>query len=267
MIMKIVLAQMAVKNNMDANYKKAAACIEEAFGSEILVFPLLQMSPYFPQIEKINADAAVNRLSDSRIHGLAYLAKKRNLQMILNTYLEHEGRRSCASLWYDKQGSLKGISTLAHPLNMPSSYEANYFAPGCEETLVFDIPHGKAAVVTGADMHYPEAFRSAVLRGAKVIFVPWHGIYEDRGMFVSEIHTAAYQNGVFIAVCARAGRQGKLVFQGGSMLVGPDGRVIMEADDQEQLIRLDIDLHEVEKERNRHPYLKYLYGGKQDEHQ
>ena len=50
------------------------------------------------------------------------------------------------------------------------------------------------------------------------------------------------QNQVAIVMCNRVGKEGDVTFAGQSVVVDPYGNVVSKADDQEQLIIVDIDL-------------------------
>ena len=60
---------------------------------------------------------------------------------------------------------------------------------------------------------------------------------------------------MFIAMCSRTGKEGRLDFAGHSVVIGPDGKVIKEADGSEQLVSVDLDLSKVEDVRKERPYL------------
>ena len=74
-------------------------------------------------------------------------------------------------------------------------------------------------------------------------------------MFEWEIRVQAMQNQVFIAMCNRVGREDEMDFAGESLVVGPDGSVLVKADGKEQLLTCEIDLSEAAKLRNKIPYL------------
>jgi len=63
------------------------------------------------------------------------------------------------------------------------------------------------------------------------------------------------QNGVFVAMCNRVGVEHETDFCGESMVVDPNGDVVAEADDAEQILYAEIDLGLVEKSRAARPYL------------
>ena len=55
--MKIALAQMSMTADIAENLKKSLAYCDEAAGCDLLFFPEIQLSPFFPQYEKKNVDA------------------------------------------------------------------------------------------------------------------------------------------------------------------------------------------------------------------
>ena len=55
--MKIALAQMSMTADIAENLKKSLAYCDEAAGCDLLFFPEIQLSPFFPQDDKKNVDA------------------------------------------------------------------------------------------------------------------------------------------------------------------------------------------------------------------
>ena len=70
--MKIALAQIQISDNMEEDYQKALNCIKEAAvnGAELICFPEIQLSPFFPQYEKIDASRFLLPLSHPYVKGI-----------------------------------------------------------------------------------------------------------------------------------------------------------------------------------------------------
>ena len=64
------------------------------------------------------------------------------------------------------------------------------------------------------------------------------------------------QNQVAIVMCNRVGKEGDVTFAGQSVVVDPYGNVVSKADDQEQLIIVDIDLTQTAAARKQRPFLE-----------
>ena len=109
--------------------------------------------------------------------------------------------------------------------------------------MVHDAGFAKVGVVIGNDRLFPESMRCCALRGAELVIVPCAVTTdEDFEMVKWEMRVQAKENQVFIALCNRVGKEGKLVFAGHSFVVSPDGSLLYEADENEQLIRVNVDI-------------------------
>jgi predicted amidohydrolase len=63
------------------------------------------------------------------------------------------------------------------------------------------------------------------------------------GLYEGEMQVAAFQNGYFVALCNRVGKEECLTFAGESFVCAPDGRVIARAPALEDtILRADLDL-------------------------
>ena len=57
--MKLAMAQMSMAGSMDENLKRSLAFCDAAAGSDLLFFPEVQLTPFFPQYAGRNVDAYV----------------------------------------------------------------------------------------------------------------------------------------------------------------------------------------------------------------
>jgi len=85
------------------------------------------------------------------------------------------------------------------------------------------------------------------------------------GLYEAEVRVAAFQNGYFVALCNRVGREGAMEFAGESFVCGPDGRVLARAGSGvEEVLIADLDLAAAERSHARRLFLKHrrpeLYG-------
>ena len=62
------------------------------------------------------------------------------------------------------------------------------------------------------------------------------GGFSELPVYETELRTRAFENQLFIAACNRSGREGEYTFFGRSTLVGPDGAVLAQADDRENVV-------------------------------
>ena len=150
-------------------------------------------------------------------------------------------------------GELMGIHHKWHLPNYGVFDEERYFREG-RETMVFDMDGLIFGVEVCEDSWYPDGpHRIQALAGdAQVILVlnssPFHaGKWQFREEMIA---TRASDNACFFVYGNLVGGQDELVFDGHSMVFGPDGRVICRAPAfEESLMLVELDINEVTRER------------------
>ena len=254
--MKIALAQMSMTADIAENLKKSLAYCDEAAGCDLLFFPEIQLSPFFPQYEKKNVDAYAMGEDAEALRLLAQKAGEHHYYLSPNVYLERNGHRYDASLWIGPDGQVQDIAKMVHIAQAEQFYEQDYYTPSPDGFKVFDTPLGKVGIVICFDRHLPESIRTCALMGAQLVIIPTANTEaEPMEMFEWEVRVQAMQNQVFVAMCNRVGLEDKMDFAGQSIVVHPSGDVIVKADNKQRLVTCDIDLAEVELWRGKRPYI------------
>ena len=255
--MKLALAQMSMKESMEKNLETSLRFCYKAKGCDLLFFPEIQLSPFFPQYEKRNVDRYCLQKNAAEISCLREAAKQYGYYLSPNVYLEIEEKRYDTSLWITPDGNIKDMAKMVHIAQAPQFYEQDYYAPSDDGFKVFETPFGTIGIVICYDRHLPESIRTCVLKGADLILIPTANTKaEPMEMFEWEIRVQAMQNQVFIAMCNRVGTEDAMEFAGESLIVHPNGDLLKKADDTEQLLVCDMDLQEAKKWRRKVPYLE-----------
>lgn len=256
---RLGLVQMAPAGDLEASTKKALAMMEEAAGrgAQIVAFPEVHLSPFFPRLPGGDASAHAVTPSHPSVAALKESCRRLGVVAFPNVYLRESDRLFDASLAIDVTGELLGVSKMVHIVQVPGFHEQDYYAPSDTGFHVYDTRFGRIGVVICFDRHYPESIRTCVLGGAEIIVIPTVNTKsEDLELFEWELRVPAVQNGVFIAMCNRVGREGDTVFCGESIVVDPAGAVVAKADDREGILLADLDLEQIVSERRRRPYLE-----------
>ena len=107
--MKLAMAQMSMTGSMDENLKKSLAFCDATAGSDLLFFPEVQLTPFFPQYAGRNVDAYAVPAGSPTVQAFADKAKERGLYLSPNMYLEQDGKRYDASLWLTPEGTCAGV--------------------------------------------------------------------------------------------------------------------------------------------------------------
>jgi beta-ureidopropionase len=257
--MRIALAQMSMDEEMPANLEKTLSCMREAArkGADLVCFPEIQFSPFFPQCPGGDAARYVARIDDPLVKAVQQTCRELGLVAVPNLYLEEGGRRYDASPVIDSHGAVLGVSKMVHVVQAPFFYEQDYYTPSDSGFQVYRTSAGRIGVVICFDRHYPESIRACALEGADLVVIPTANTRDEPLEFFEwELRVAARQSGLFIAMCNRVGVEQEMDFCGESLVVSPDGATLARADDKEQVLCIEIELGLVERSRKARPYLE-----------
>jgi beta-ureidopropionase len=257
--MRIALVQMSMEESWEANLEKSLASMRDAAsnGAQLVCFPEIQFSPFFPQFSGGDASAYAMEIDHPAMRAIQQACREMDLIAIPNMYLEEGGKRYDASPVIERDGKILGISKMVHIVQMPFFYEQDYYTPSDSGFQVHHTSAARVGVVICLDRHYPESIRACALQGAQLVVIPTANVKgEPLQFFEWELRVAAVQSGVFIALCNRVGLEQEMEFCGQSLVVDPNGEVVAKADDSEQILYAEVDLDLIEKSREARPYLK-----------
>jgi len=245
---KIAVLQHAMTADIEANLATAERLMAQAAkaGARLVVFPELQLSPFFPKQRAIEkADNALPYLMD-RAHPaldrLSELARTHQLVTVANLYMSRNGRRYDASPVIDADGAVLGVSEMVHVAQFEQFWEKDYYDHGAGFE-VYDTAIGRMGVVICYDRHFAESWRTCALKGAEIIATPACNLaHENLDLFAHEIGVMAMQNSVYAAMSNRCGTEDGVAYAGHSVIAGPDGAVLARADAEETVLLADCDL-------------------------
>jgi predicted amidohydrolase len=170
------------------------------------------------------------------------------------------------SILFDRDGELVATYRKIHlfdadPPGAVPSRESYLFAAG-DQVVVADTEFGRAGMSICYDVRFPELYRSLVVQGATVVFVPaafraetgiahWEVLLRARAIEDQSVVIAAAQWGTW----GPPGRERRTF--GNSMVVDPWGRVLARAPDGVGLTCAEVDLDEVRRVRAMLPALRH----------
>ncbi|MCH3949447.1 MAG: carbon-nitrogen hydrolase family protein [Acidaminococcus sp.] len=255
--MKLSMAQIQMTDDIKSNEKKTMEFCDAAGDSDLLFFPEIQYSPFFPQYPHRNAEQYLMKPDGEEVARLRKKAQQYHYYLSPNLYLQlDDGKRYDSSLWIDPDGQLVDIATMVHIFRAPEFYETDYYAPSRDGFKVFTTPFGKVGIVICFDRHFPESVRTCAALGADLVIIPTANLKsEPLALFQSEIQVLSMQNRVFIAMCNRVGKEGNVVFAGESLVTHPSGEVLYKAGDKEELITVSLNLSEAGEWKKKYPFL------------
>ena len=232
--------------NLHEKHMREAA----AAGARVMCFQELFYGPYFCQVQEARyydyAEAVPDGPTTKRFQELA---AELGMVLVLPVYeKEQEGLLYNTAAVIDADGTYLGKYRKTHIPQLKGFLEKFYFRPGNLGYPVFDTAVGRIGVYICYDRHFPEYLRALALAGAEVIFVPQAGAVGEwpDGLYEAEMQVAAFQNGVFTALCNRVGEEEQLTFAGESFVCDPGGRVVARAQTgRAEVLHSQLDLAQV----------------------
>jgi len=143
--------------------------------------------------------------------------------------------------------------TKRHPFSY--SGEPDHYEAGDALVVVVDLAGWCLCPLVCYDLRFPEDFRKAVRQDANlfVVIANWPASREHhwRSLLVAR----AIENQAYVVGVNRCGKDPKLAYCGGSLIVDPMGRTVADAGDTEGPLEAELDLDLLRKYRTEFPAL------------
>lgn len=251
--LKIALIQQHATQDKENNLKRGVEAFEKAAkqGAKLIAFAELGLTYFYPQHpSKGDHLKWAESIPGRTIEIFSNLAKSWETVVVLNLFEKDGDKTFDSSPVIDSDGSLLGVTRMVHIFEAQCFHEKGYYTPGDGEKLVYDTAVGKTGVAICYDRHFPEYMRTLGLQGAELVVVPQAGAVGEwpPGLFEAEMQVAGFQNGYFVALCNRVGKEDCVTFEGKSFVTAPDGRIIAQAPAmKDHILMCEIDLDEVKQ--------------------
>ena len=249
--MKISIAQFAVKRgDTTANLARIAELSTEAAanGTDLLCLPEMCTTGFDWASNRehlADASASIEELKNiAQEHGIA----------ICGSFLEKTELGNAANCFHyiDAEGSLLARYRKLHLFTL--FHEEGHVEAG-NECVAFDTAYGKMGASICYDLRFPELFRRNTKAGALLHILPaafphprlehWRKLVCARAIENQTYFIAANQSGVE----DHGSGVGETHYFGHSMVVDPWGEILAEANEDECLLQVEIDLSNVSRVR------------------
>lgn len=243
--MKIALIQMEVlSGQMNENRQKSQDLIEQAAPSaDVLVLPELWLCGY--SLKGVQDFAETK--SGQTLVLLKKLAKRYSVHIITGSLPYREEQQVYNAVFHiDRQGEIKAQYSKVHLFSLYK--EEKFFAPGPTVTTM-PLENFQAGLAICYDLRFPELFRTMALAGAHIIFVPaeWPKVRGSHWLTLAQAR--AVENQVYVCAVNCVGQHKGDTFYGHSLLISPDGSILAEGSEQEEILSGEIFIEEVQKAR------------------
>ncbi len=259
---RIALIQHEASRNFQQNLQRGLNAMEEAAsqGAQLIAYPELAFTPFYPQHR---AGPHPLRLAEpvpgTTTELFSEAACRLGVVVVLNLYERCGERAFDTSPVIDVDGSLLGCTRMMHITDYEGFYEQGYYTPGDTGAPVYDTAVGRIGVAICYDRHYPEYLRALALGGADLVVVPQAGVVGEwpDGLFEAELRVSSFQNGFFMALANRVGKEDVLTFAGSSFVTDPFGRVVAQGPElRETIVYADIDFAQCDESAARRLFLR-----------
>ena len=257
---RIALAQMRCsQGDKRENLKKIETnvALAKKHNAELVIFPELSVTGYVirDQIYEL-----AEKIPGQSTKIIERIAKKAGMHIVFGMP-ELSGKA---------QATLYNTATLVGPEGFIGKYrkmylpthsvfeEKRYFRAGYQ-TAVFDTKLGKIGLIICYDIFFPEVTRLTRLRGAQLIICISASPGVRRTFFETLTAARAIENTAFLAYVNLAGIEDGLQFWGGSRLIGPNGKVLVQAKyDEEDFVVGEVNYTDIRSVETFVPVLKDL---------
>ena len=274
---KIGLIQQANTADLRYNLRKLSENIASvaAHGAELVVLQELHNSLYFCQTEDTRLFDLAEPIPGPSTGFYSELAAMHRVVLVTSLFEKRApGLYHNTAVVFDKDGSIAGKYRKMHIPDDPAYYEKFYFTPGDIGFEPIQTSVGKLGVQVCWDQWYPEGARLMALKGAEILIYPtaigWESSDSDEekarqlGAWVTVQRGHAVANGLPVVAVNRVGHEadpsgqtGGIQFWGNSFVAGPQGELLVVADNyKEQNMVVEVDMDRSENVRRWWPFLR-----------
>jgi predicted amidohydrolase len=127
--------------------------------------------------------------------------------------------------------------------------EDDFFTPG-EKPCSIETVLGPVGALVCYDLRFPELSRKQTSTETKLLVVSaqWPAVRIDNWRIL--VQARAIENQIFVIAANRCGTTDDTIFGGHSMIVGPDGSILLEAEEDEKCSGIILDLESVSAARS-----------------
>lgn len=224
-----------------------------AAGAALSILPELPLDPWYPANQKPGAEES-ELPGGRRFQALAKAAKAAQIGLVGGAIIQDPGspeRRHNTALVFDGMGNLVGEYRKCHLPQEPGYWERSHYRAGDQPPApfsTFPIPFG---VQVCSDVNRPAGSQVLAALGADLIVVPRATEPKTYSRWRLVFQSIAITSCVFVASVNRPRAESGVDIGGPSVVVGPDGQILVETTDP--LATVTIEAAAVEAARSKYP--------------
>jgi predicted amidohydrolase len=234
-----------------------------ADGADVVAYPEMALSPYFPKRIREDADQFFSReVPPAALAPLIGRARGASVTWHVGFCERDSDWRFNTAILLDDHGVVRGRYRKIHlpgtnrlePEAAGRVHEPYYFDPGDTGYRVFDTRPARIGIAICQDRRYGETYRCLGLAGAELVLIGYNTPAAPQALALNELvmRAGAYENHMFVVGAAKAGIEDGLELIGGSCIISPLGDVLAKASTNgDELVTAKIDLDQTREARER----------------
>jgi predicted amidohydrolase len=267
----LAVAQMGPVNLADNRAAVVSRLIEllresKSRGAEMVVFPELALTTFFPRYWMTESDAQERfferSMPNADVQPLFDEARRLEIGFYLGyAELTPEGRRFNTAVLVDKAGAIVGkyrkVHLPGHSEHKPAApfqhLEKKYFEVGDRGFGVWETMDVQVGMCLCNDRRWPETYRVMALQSAELVVLGYNtpsvNIHWDEPVHLRttthliSLQANAYQNGLWVAAAAKCGSEDGHHMIGSSVIVAPSGEIVARTlGERDEVIFAKVDL-------------------------
>ncbi|GAB2717049.1 N-carbamoyl-D-amino-acid hydrolase [Comamonas sediminis] len=267
----LAVAQMGpvhLSDGRGAVVRRLVAMLREAKarGAEMVVFPELALTTFFPRYWMEEAEAQARffeaQMPNAEVQPLFDAAREWGVGFYLGyAELAEDGRPYNTAVLVNRKGEITGkyrkIHLPGHAEHKPEApfqhLEKKYFDVGNLGFRVFESESVKYGMCLCNDRRWPETYRVMALQSAEVVMlgyntpslnIHWNEpVHLRTTTHLVSLQANAYQNGIWVAAAAKCGSEDGHHMIGSSVVVAPTGEIVARTlTEEDEVICVSADL-------------------------
>ena len=248
----IALVQhISMPDNIAASIDRIACYAKKASdaGAQLLLFPETSLTGY-------NNTADVNqRIAQSgdgdAAQAITQICQSNNIAVAYGFAETSDDKMYNSVQLIDAHGNKRSLYRKTH---LWGEQDRTLFTQGDDLVPVIDWNGWKIGMLICYDIEFPETVRRLALEGAELILTPTALMSPWTTVADLIVPARAYENQLFIAYANFCGNEYEQHYVGHSCIVGPDGRTIAKASDQELMLVATLKKSNISTIRSALPY-------------
>lgn len=265
---KLAVIQLNAGQDIEANFREYKRWLGAAIegGAEMIFTP--EVTNIITNDHNQRLNVAVKNEGDQFIKFAKGIAAKESVSIVIGSLaFKPIGADKCRNRCYfiDSKGDVAAYYDKIHMFDVELSEherfeESMFFTPG-SRMVVVSADKCDVGLSICYDLRFPQLFTDLALAGSEIIAVP-SAFTAKTGAQHWEVllRARAIETGAFIVAPAQTGKHGALERSsyGNSMVIAPDGRILLNLGTAPGVGLVDINLSEIAKSRLQIPNLKNI---------